>query len=216
MVGTLSTSADHIVAGEAAVVSRALARAFAGLILLVLAATGFALWDGRRTAIREYQGRQARLGIVLAERALQAVDLVVGATADQIRAVGTETDDDLRNAMAGNDIHKELDQKLRSLPQLEALAVLDSHGRAVNTSLFWPSMGRDLSAGDVFHHYLDQPDSDPYISSPETGLLSGDQTFFLTRRIVGRDGHFVGIVSGTISLQYFSISSEPSTATVAP
>jgi signal transduction histidine kinase/DNA-binding NarL/FixJ family response regulator len=207
MLGTAPLPEESIVTGETAGARAALIRTFACLILLVLAATAFALWDGHRTTIREYQDRQVRLGIVLAEqteRALQAADLVVAATVEQIRAAGIETEDDLRREMASDEVHRELGQKLRNLPQLEALTVLDSHGRAVNTSRFGPSVGRDLSAGDVLRHYQGRPVNDPYVSRPENGLLSGEWTFFLTRRIAGRDGQFIGIVSGTISLQYFS------------
>src|ERR1700733_9938513 len=156
MLGTAPLPEESIVTGETAGAGIALIRTFACLILLVLAATAFALWDGYQTTVREYQDRQARLGIVLAEqteRALPAVDLVVAATVEQIRAAGIETEDDLRREMASDEVHRELGQKLRNLPQLEALAVLDSHGRAVNTSRFWPSAGKDLSSGDVYRHY---------------------------------------------------------------
>jgi signal transduction histidine kinase/DNA-binding response OmpR family regulator len=207
MSGNASKPLETTESGETAGAGRSLIGAFATLILLVLAFTVFAIWDGRRTTIREYQDRQVRLGIVLAEqagRALQAVDLVVSATAEQIRAAGIQTDDDLRREMATNEAHLGLLQKLRNLPQLEALTVIDSHGRAVNTSRFWPSAGRDLSTGDVFRHYQGQAIHDPYLSSPQNGLLSGEWNFFLTRRITGRDGRFLGIVSGTISLKYFS------------
>ena len=150
MSGTAPQTEDPPVAGETAGAGWALIGAFACLILLVLAATALALWDGRRTTIHEYQDRQARLGVVLAEetgRALQAADQVVAATVDQIQAAGIETDDDLRREMASEQISTELKQKLRNLPQLEALTVMDSRGRAVNTSRFWPSAGTGPLAG---------------------------------------------------------------------
>jgi signal transduction histidine kinase/DNA-binding NarL/FixJ family response regulator len=207
MSGTTPTTEDPTAAAEPFGAGWALIGGFVCLIFLVLAATALALWDGRRTTIHEYQDRQVRLGNVVAEqagRALQAVDLVVTATVDQIQASGIESDEDLRRQMAGEEINKELSQKLRNLPQLEALTVLDAHGRVVNTSRFWPSIGRDLSAGDVFRHYQGPPAGDPYVTIPENGRLSGEWTFFLARRIAGRDGQLIGMVSGTISLKYFS------------
>jgi C4-dicarboxylate-specific signal transduction histidine kinase len=93
---------------------------------------------------------------------------------------------------------------LRNLPQLEALTIQDANGRAVNTSRFWPSAGRDLSASDVFRHFQDRSADNPYVSVPQIGRLSGEWTFFLARRIVGRDGRLVGVVTGTISLKYFT------------
>jgi signal transduction histidine kinase/CheY-like chemotaxis protein len=208
MSGTAPITEDAAVAGEAVGAGRALDAAFACLVLLVLATTALALWDGRRTTIHEYQDREARLGVVLAEeteRALQAADQVVAATVEQIQAAGPETDDDLRREMGSNQVNAELRQKLRNLPQLDALTVMDSHGRAINTSRFWPSAGRNLSAGDVFRHYQqDPPADDPYLSHPQVGLLSGEWTVFLARRIVAHDGRLLGIVNGTIALKYFA------------
>ena len=106
---------DPAVAGEPVGGGLALIGAFVCLILLVVAATAFALWEGRRTAIHEYQDRQVRLGNVLAaqvERSLQAVDLVVEATVGQIQAAGVETDDDLHRQMATDQVHTELVRKL--------------------------------------------------------------------------------------------------------
>jgi signal transduction histidine kinase/DNA-binding response OmpR family regulator len=198
---------DGTVAGHPAGAGRALIVTFVCLILMVLAATALAIWQGRRSAMHEYEDREVRLGIVLAEqtqRALQAADMVVAATAEQIQASGIENRDDLRRAMSGEAVHLELGQKLRNLPQLEALTIEDPDGKAVNTSRFWPSAGRDLSPGDVFRHFQDQAAGDSYLSRPEKDRLSGEWMVLLARRFVGRDGRVVGIVSGSISLKYFS------------
>jgi len=207
MSGTEPQSDDQATTSETVGAGRALNLSFACLILLVLAATALALWDGRRTTIHEYQDREVRLASVLAEeaeRALRAADLVVAATVEQIQAEGVATDDDLRRVMANSPATRELQQKLRNLPQLESLAVMDSLGQAVNTSRFGTEAGQDLSPGDVFRHYREgRPFHDPYVSIPQIDLLSGEWAIFLARRIVSRDGRFLGIVSGTISLKYF-------------
>ncbi|MEA2729597.1 MAG: two-component system, sensor histidine kinase [Acetobacteraceae bacterium] len=198
---------DKISAGQTLGAGRLLIGTFLCLILMLLAATASALWEGRRGAIHEFQDRETRLGIVLAEqtqRTLQAADLVIAATVEQIQASGVNTDDDLRRQMTNEGTHIELGQKLRNLPQLEALTILDSNGQTVNTSRFWSSTPRDLSAGEVFRHFQNEPGDGPYLSNPVKGRLSGEWTFFLARRIVGNGGRFVGVVNGTISLKYFS------------
>ncbi|MEA2739384.1 MAG: two-component system, sensor histidine kinase [Acetobacteraceae bacterium] len=198
---------DRNVAGQTVVAGRALVGTCVCLILLVLAATGLTIWEGRQGAIHEYEDRESRLGSILAEqaeRALQAADLVVETTVEQIQSTGIETDADLRREIPTESFHNELSQKLRNLPQLEALTIQDTDGRAVNTSRFWPSAGRDLSGGDVFRHFHNGPDNGPYLSAPDKGRLSGNWTLFLARRIVGRDGRFVGVVAGTISLKFFA------------
>ena len=207
MSGTASATKHPIITGKAANAGRALIGAFSCLILLVAAATTLAIWDGNRTAIRIYEDRQTRLGIVLAEqtgRALQAVDLVVAATVDQIQASGIQTGDVLRDALATEAFHKDMRQKLRNLPQLDALTIQDADGHAVNTSRYWPSLGTDLTAGDVYRHFHETPGNDSYLSNPEKGRLGRAWTVFLARRINDRDGQLLGIVTATIALDYFS------------
>jgi len=192
---------------KTASVSRALAGAFACLILLVTAATGLAVWDGRQTAIRTYEDRQTRLGLVLAEqtgRALQAVDLVVAATVDQLQASGMTTSGALRDSLATEAFHTELRQKLRNLPQLDGLTILDADGHVVNTSWYWPSLGTDLTTTDIYRHFRTATDNEPYLSSPGKGRLSATWTVLLGRRIADRDGNLAGIVTATISLNYFA------------
>jgi len=213
MSGTAPTPESPLAAREAVSpaatsgVSRALIGAFSCLILLVLAATALAIWEGRRTTVQGYEDRQARLGIILAEqtaRALQAVDLVVGATVDQIQARGIRTTDDLRRELAGESFHTELSQKIPNLPQLEALTVLDADGHVINTSRFWPSVGVDVSMGDVYQHFLTAPGPEPYLSTPYTGRLGHTWTMFLGRRITDADGNLIGVATAVIALNYFS------------
>jgi uncharacterized iron-regulated membrane protein len=132
MSATPAATNDRNVAGQTVGATRALTGTFVCLILMVLAATAWAIWEGRRSAIREYEGREVRLGTVLADQArrtLAAADMVVAATVDQIQASGIETGDDLRRTMSNEQVNTELGQKLRNLPQLEALTIQDSDGR---------------------------------------------------------------------------------------
>jgi signal transduction histidine kinase/DNA-binding response OmpR family regulator len=194
-------------AGDASGATQVLSGAFICLVLLVLVAALLAVWDGRQSAIRESEDRQTRLGVVVAEqtaRAMQAADAALAATVTQIQTSGIATVDDMRRDAATEAVHRDLMEKLRNLPQLDALTLQDSTGRAVNTSRFWPSAGTDLSASDVFQHFRDTNDDGPYLSKPQQGRLSGQWTVLLGRRIRGRDGRFVGVAVGAIALTYFS------------
>jgi signal transduction histidine kinase/DNA-binding response OmpR family regulator len=184
-----------------------LSGAFTCLVLLVLVAALLAVWDGRQSAIRESEDRQARLGVAIAEqtaRAMQAADAALAATVTQIQASGISTVDDMRRDAATEAVHRDLMERLRNLPQLDALTLQDSTGHAVNTSRFWPSAGTDLSASDVFQHFRDTNDDGPYLSRPQQGRLSGQWTILIGRRIRGRDGRFIGVAVGAIALTYFS------------
>jgi signal transduction histidine kinase/DNA-binding response OmpR family regulator len=207
MEGTAPTIEQQPRTGPPPGASRLLGGSLICLILLVLVAAFLAAWDGRQTAVSDYQERQTRLGVVLAEqaaRALQAVDLVVAATVTQIQSGGIATAEDMQRQMASETVHQELKQKLQNLPQLDAITLEDATGHAVNTSRFWPSAGSDLSENDLYRHFRETSDNGAYLSQPGQGRLSGQWTVLLGRRITGPDGRFVGVAVGAVSLQYFS------------
>jgi signal transduction histidine kinase/DNA-binding response OmpR family regulator len=207
MFGIASRAERSARARDTSGIGRLLNGAVVSLILLVLLAALFALWDGRRSAIREYVDRQTRLGALLAEdaaRALRGADMMAEATVALVQAKGVATTEDLRREMATSAVHEDLEDKLQNLPQLEALTLQDATGHAVNSSRFWPSSGMDLSAGDVFRHFADTSDAGPYLSKPEEGRLPGQRIALLGRRISGPDGQFLGLVTASISLKYFA------------
>ncbi len=91
MPGTASETEGSSRARGSSGVTQKLSGAFISLILLVLVAALLEVWDARQGAIREYEGRQTRLGVVIAEqtaRDMQAVDTMLAATAGFNRACG--------------------------------------------------------------------------------------------------------------------------------
>ena len=207
MFRAASSSTGPAAAADTGGATRVLSGAFACLVLLVLAAALLAVWDSRQSAIRDAEERQARLGVVIAEqtaRAMQAADTALAATVTQIQSSGIETPDQMRHEAATEAVHRELVEKLRNLPQLDAITLQDATGHAVNTSRFWPSAGTDLSPSDVFQHFRDTDDDGPYLSKPEEGRLSGQWTALFGRRIRSRDGQFIGVAVGAIALTYFA------------
>ena len=184
----------------------ALSLVFGVLVVLLLSATALFVWDSRVTTVADYQGDQARLGVVLAEqatRALQVVDLVVLATRDRVVAAGIDTPERFRQFLSSEATYQELRARRGNMPQLEALVLVSAEGKIVNTSRGWPSAVADVSDRDVFGHFSAVSDNGAYISIPQQSIATIDWTVFLSRRVLSPSGHLVGIVSGAISLRYF-------------
>src|SRR3954469_2711078 len=141
--------------------ARVLATGCAGLILLVLAVAGLTVWDMHRSLVHSYQKNEAVLGTVLAEqtaRAFQGIDLVVQATAAQVLTSDIETAEQFRKLLGDETTHLELVERLKNLPQAEALSLADASGTVINTSRFWPVAGIDVSDRDVYRR-LSRQDS---------------------------------------------------------
>jgi hypothetical protein len=106
--------------------------------------TALALWDERRTDIRASESRQVHLGVVLAEqagRALQAVDLVLEETVQQLQAGALQT-----AGLASETLRDQFGEKLRNLPQVEALTVQN-----VIAAPEWTSISANLSPPQSFY-----------------------------------------------------------------
>jgi signal transduction histidine kinase/DNA-binding response OmpR family regulator len=180
--------------------------AFIVLVALLVTGAGLAVWDSHRTATADYRSNQAKIGLVLAEqttRALQVVDLVVQTIREQVTDEGIDTPDRFRAFMSNEAMYRQLLVRREHMPQLEALVVLDITGRVINSSKTWPPSGAVESDADVFIHFQSITDNGAYISIPQKSAVDHDWTVYLARRVAGRDGQPIGIISAAISLRYF-------------
>src|SRR5882757_6314925 len=157
-----------------------------GLIAIIAAAAAVAAWDLRGDAIEDYQRNTANLGVVLAEqtsRALQAVDLVVQETRDRVLSADIETPEQFRRLMSGEDTHHFLVERLKNLPQAEALILVGADGRLVNFSRAWPIPPLDLTDRDYYSYFHENDDPGVLIGAPVKSRITGAWTIFLARRI---------------------------------
>jgi PAS domain S-box-containing protein len=135
-------------------------------------------------------------------RSFQAVDLVVRETRAMVLGSGVSDADQFKSKMATEDIHRYLLDRLESLPQANAIALLDDTGKIVNSSRSWPVLPMDVSDRDfyVYWHTHDNPRA--FIGVPIINRITGNWVILLTRRISGPDGRFLGIVAAVIEANY--------------
>ena len=179
---------------------------FAVLVACLLAGSSLIIWDSRETATAEYRSNQAKMGLVLAEqtsRALQGVDLIIQNLREEVTDEHIDTPDHFQVFMSNEAMFQHLQARQERMPQLEALVVLNATGRVINSSRAWPPSGAVKSDTDVFVHFDTITDNGAYISIPQKSDVTNDWTVYLARRVTGRDGQLIGIISAAISLRYF-------------
>src|SRR5580765_1578251 len=111
------------------------------VVAITVVLAGLNIWTTRADAIAHSRQEMISLGIVLAEqtvRSFQAVDLVLQETRGMVLAAGVATPDQFRRQMATEEVHKYLVARLHSLPQADAVTLIDDTGRIVNFSRAWP------------------------------------------------------------------------------
>jgi diguanylate cyclase (GGDEF)-like protein len=177
------------------------------LLALLIAAGGAILLRNlhERTILaaeRELEG----LSLVLAEqadRSLQAIDLVQDRIIDGLRERGVVSATDFVAQMSGRTVHDNLRATITALPQINAVTIIDSQGKLVNFSRYWPIPEVDVSDRDYFQALTGDVHRDRFISGPVKNRGDGAWTMYVVRRVSAPDGSFLGLVLGGVALNYF-------------
>src|SRR5208282_4415415 len=106
-----------------------------------------------------------------------------------------------RRGFAGEATLRYLDARTKNLPQAHAITLVDADGDLLNTS-------RDLSPlphisvtdRDYFQHARDHADSGLFVGVPAISRASGIMAVYLSRRISGPDGGFLGVVVAAVDV----------------
>src|SRR5438128_4723861 len=121
------------------------------VVCMTFLAAGLTIWDLRQEAMKTYSKEIENLGVAFAEqtsRTLQAVDLVLDRVKDRILGSAIETPVQFEQLLAGRKWRQFLADRLKNLPQADALALIDTNGKLVNTSPRWPASVADFSDHD--------------------------------------------------------------------
>ncbi len=172
----------------------------------MILAAGAAVWDRREAAFARSWQETSNLGVVLAEqtaRSIQAVDLVLQEVQAKVRAIGVDDPSQFEHLIGTEEIHRFLADRLKVLPQADAIGLVDASGKLINNSRSWPMSAVDVSDRDYFKYWHDRPGGSVFIGAPTISRVTGARSFFLTRRIDGPDGAFLGLVISPIDVRYF-------------
>ncbi|MGH7094591.1 MAG: sensor histidine kinase [Stellaceae bacterium] len=172
----------------------------------IMLAAGFAIWNRREDALARSRRETTNLSVVLAAqsgRTLQAVDLVLQEMQELVRSDRVATPDQFRDLLGTEKVHRFIVDRLRSLPQADAVSLVDDRGRIVNFSRAWPIPRIDTSDRDFYAHFREHNDPDLFIGKPVFNKVTGARVITLTRRITTPNGTFLGIVLGVVETRYF-------------
>jgi diguanylate cyclase (GGDEF)-like protein len=169
------------------------------------ATAGFTIWHNRQSALEEHQRNMNSTGIVLAEqtsRYVQVIDLIVQEVQSRIATLKLATPADFEHQLGTQEIHSYLAERLKNVPQVDHIALIDANGMVLNGSQAWPIV-RMVSSGRDFHQYFkDHDDSDLFVGSSSKSRGTGNLSLYFARRINGPDRRFLGLVLGVVEIKY--------------
>jgi two-component system NtrC family sensor kinase len=172
-------------------------------LVLPAALYAYASWISYRDLHTVADERIERSLDVLQEQALKVFETVDRTFAEVGEVVRGMTDDDIRAAQPG--LHPRLELIAKTMPQLQAIVLIGRDGRPLASSaLATVKPDANFADRDYFKAQADQ-DAGTYVSDVRTPNLSivGSDFFDLSRRLVGRDGNFKGVIAVAVRPAYF-------------
>jgi signal transduction histidine kinase/DNA-binding NarL/FixJ family response regulator len=177
------------------------------LMLATVATLALAVWFARDQAIEEWRDHLDNLSLVLAEQGAQEVKsafLVLDSIAETVDANDVTTAAGLRTAMATERHFERLRDKIRGLPQVDVATIVAANGDVVNFTRGYPAPKINLADRDYFQAHVRNNKLGVYISEPVRNKGNGEWTFYLSRKLTGPHGEFIGMALVGFSSTFLS------------
>jgi len=175
------------------------------LVVTTFAIGTFVIWQQRQTAFRDTERELTNLGVVLAEqtsRTVQSVDIILQEVQTHVATLDARSPEQYHQQLAGADTVQFLAERLRNVPQAEAIVLIDGNGGLLNWSRASPLPQLNFSDREYFRYLSTHDSTGPYFSVPVESKVTGEWVIVVARRINGPDGAFRGLVIGLVDAKY--------------
>jgi diguanylate cyclase (GGDEF)-like protein len=177
-----------------------------GLITLSVLAIGQTISALRADAIQEAATNTGNIVVVLSEqlaRSIQSVDIVLTDVRERTEAQTALAQEKFDQYVRSPDFYEFLRERLSRLSQAEFIAIIDRDGHIATTTQHWVTQKTNVVDRDYFQHFAHQNDDRIYISNVSTNRVTGGRTIFVSKRINGPNGEFLGVVLVGLGVSYF-------------
>jgi signal transduction histidine kinase len=166
--------------------------------LVVLAGGGYLAWVSTRENAEADLMRRVAIAEEHALKVLDTHQLVVARVND---VLGNLSDQAI--LIEEQVLHEQLKQEIKNLPQVQTVLVIGRDGHPLVSSTAYP-LDHSVDMSDRTHFQALRAAPDPYyISVIDVGRIDSERHFILSRRKESEPGSFDGVITSTISPQYF-------------
>ncbi|MES2150643.1 MAG: ATP-binding protein [Pseudomonadota bacterium] len=179
----------------------------AALVGTIALALGSSLWIARSQEIASWRTELSNLSLILAEQTSQELSsayLILDSIADSVQAGKVGGADQLREKMGNRAVFQSMRDKIEALPQIDVATIVAANGDVVNFTRAFPAPQINLADRAYFQEHLRDPRRGVYISAPVRNKGNGQWTFYLSRRLSGPKGEFIGLALVGISSTFLS------------
>ena len=177
---------------------RARLMAWVGLVAAAIIAVtaGFALWEGRQTAIsvsRQQLGTLASLLSAQTYQTFETADLMLRGWAEAGSEADITSQDDFRAKFGTRRRFDTMVERSRAIPQVAAVTVVGVQGEVVNSTRSFPPPPVGPKDRESFLTRMADPAPGPHLAVPAQGSSTARTTIALSRKIEDRSGTVVGL-----------------------
>ena len=173
--------------------------------VFVLVAAAWMMWQQRDLAVETARINLQNLSLAMAEQTDQVIELL-GLAEDRLLdhlAVDRDTGAGETIGMTGSrQLHVMMGDIISGMPQAYALVLLDGSGNLVNVSNTFPVPTINFADRSYFRFAVSHPEVRSFISEAVISRQSQAPTFYVVRRLTGRDGTFKGVLMGAVQINY--------------
>ncbi|MGO4402911.1 methyl-accepting chemotaxis protein [Bosea sp. RAF48] len=175
---------------------RARLTAWSGMVAAAIIAVtaGFALWQGRQTAIDISRQQLSTLAALLSEQTHQTLataDLALRGWSEAGSGADIASPDDFRAKFGTRQHFEALIERSRAIPQIAAVTIVDIQGEVVNSTRSFPPPPASLKDRESFLARMADPALALHLAAPAPGAAG--RTMDLSRKIKNRSGAVVGL-----------------------
>jgi signal transduction histidine kinase/CheY-like chemotaxis protein/HPt (histidine-containing phosphotransfer) domain-containing protein len=178
-----------------------------GLVLAIVLALAAGVWVARKQAIASWRVQMSNLSLILSEQTSQELSsayLILDSIAEGVRRADVADAAQLRAAMGQEAVFLSMRDKIQALPQIDVATIVAVNGDVVNFTRAFPAPPINLADRDYFAAHIANPRLGVFISKPVRNKGNGQWTFYLSRRLSGPRGEFVGMALVGISSTFLS------------
>ena len=178
-----------------------------GALVVLLCATMLASsWFLRERAIEDWRQDLGGLALVLSENVAQTMGstyLVLDSIVDVVHAGQKRDPRPLAQLARSEAMYQMMRDKISGLPQVDVATIVDAGGRVLNFTRSYPAPEISLADRDYFQHHRSSDDPAIFLSAPVRNKGNGKWTFYVSRRLNGPAGEFVGVALVGVSCDFF-------------
>jgi diguanylate cyclase (GGDEF)-like protein/PAS domain S-box-containing protein len=137
------------------------------------------------------------------DKEFEELTLVQKDIVERIQSAGITSTTEFIRQLSSRDFHLMLREKIRPMPQIAGVGVVDADGKLINTSRTWPFPTISVINKGFYKTLKANMQSDVFVTEPVRNQADGALSVIFARRVSGPNGEFLGLVLGSIEPQYF-------------